>query len=176
MIFSFSDLFEYCASNAKFRFQCSLKRSTDLHKDFWHSSFLCYFSIWTKLSWTHWVVHNYITLSQIYFLLVENKWKKRCPTVSVGANSVLIEDLNDQLDISAVTMSTHLAELWAHNDWFFRQVDVISTGDKWKEKIFKLQEMCCQYQLGSRTVCGYPTHSLHWFSCEHIFSFFIFCA
>ena len=41
VIFSFSDLFEYCTSNAKIRIQCSLKRSTDLHKDFWHLGFLC---------------------------------------------------------------------------------------------------------------------------------------
>ena len=49
-----------------------------------------------------------------------------------------------------------------------------SSQDKRMEKIFKLQEMCCQCQLGSCIVCGYPTHSLHWFSCEHIFLFFTF--
>ena len=58
---------------------------------------------------------------------------------------------------------THLLILWRN-----------SVQDKRKEKIFKLQEMCCQDQLGSCTVCGYPTHSLHWFSCQHIFLFFTF--
>ena len=45
--------------------------------------------------------------------------------------------------------------------------------DKRREKIFKLEEMCCQGQLGSCTVCGYPTHSLHWFS-VNIYFYFLF--
>ena len=57
---------------------------------------------------------------------------------------------------------------------FVRIIRLFIIQDKQREKIFKLEEMCCQGQLGSCTVCGYPTHSLHRFSCEYIFLLLLF--
>ena len=42
-IFGLSYLFEYCTPDAKLRNECSLKRSTDLHKDFGGFSIIRYF-------------------------------------------------------------------------------------------------------------------------------------
>ena len=109
VIFCFSDLFEYCTSNAKFRIQCSLKRCRDLHRTFGFLASCDNFNIWTKLSWTRWVVHNYVTW--VYTL---GQYLELFPSIWLGQGRVTVLAESD-----TIPTTLHLADRfsWYHLSW-----------------------------------------------------------